>query len=132
MTRKRLAALVGAIGGRLAAAPSGRVDVVCFAHSTVATTLREGASIDLRLGIGSDCRVLSELALRRLLGLAPPLPGEVRTLTAAELTRQARLPPNILDWLALYDVVEPTDDRFGIATSWRLARWPACSRRACR
>jgi tetratricopeptide (TPR) repeat protein len=113
VTRKRLAALVAATGGRLAARADGRVNLMCFAHSTVATSLREGTSIDLPSKIGGDCRIISELALRRMLGLASPMPAETRTLTAAELAGQARLAGETLDWLALYDVVEPADDRFG-------------------
>jgi tetratricopeptide (TPR) repeat protein len=89
------------------------VNLICFAHSTVATSLREGGPTNLSLGIRRNCRVISELALKRLLGLGPQLPSEARTLTATELVRQAGLPVEALDLLAFYDVVEPADDRFG-------------------
>jgi hypothetical protein len=38
--------------------------------------------------VPAGCRIVSELSLRRLIGLAPPLPSEHRTLTAADVARQ--------------------------------------------
>ena len=69
--------------------------------------------IKLPARIPSGCRIVSELTLKRLIGLAPPLPLQSRTLTAAELAQQARLSPETLRCLALYDVVEPANDSFG-------------------
>jgi tetratricopeptide (TPR) repeat protein len=113
VTRQRLAALTAAAGGCLAATPSARVNLLCFAHSTAAKSLSEGTVIELPPRVPRGCRVVSELTLKRLIGLAPPLPPENRTLGAAELAQRARLPLETVRCLALYDVVEPADDAFG-------------------
>src|SRR5829696_8425402 len=106
VTRPRLAGLVTAAGGRLVRAGSRKATLVCLAHSTAPERLSRGADAALPAG----CRVMSELSLRRLIGLAPPLPSEHRTLTAADVARQARLSPEVVRCLALYDVLEPSDD----------------------
>jgi tetratricopeptide (TPR) repeat protein len=113
VTRQRLAALTAAAGGCLAATPSARVNLLCFAHSTAAKSLSEGTVIEVPPRVPRGCRVVSELTLKRLIGLAPPLPPENRTLGAAELAQRARLPLETVRCLALYDVVEPADDAFG-------------------
>ena len=113
VTPPRLAALVAAVGGRLIGTPSACVSLLCLAHSTGAKTVSEGGVIKLPSRIPSGCRIVSELTLKRLIGLAPPLPPQNRILTAAELAQQARLSPETLRCLALYDVVEPAGDAFG-------------------
>jgi tetratricopeptide (TPR) repeat protein len=68
----------------------------------------------LRLGdLPAETRIISESGLKRMLGLAPPLPAEHRTLDAADIEQQARLDPNVVRCLALFDVLEPLEERYG-------------------
>jgi tetratricopeptide (TPR) repeat protein len=113
VTRQRLAALVAAAGGRLAATASARVNLLCVAHSTAAANLSAGPSFAVPPRVPSGCAIVSELTLRRLLGLAPPLPLENRTLGLTEIARHARLPAQAVRCLALYDVLEPDGGDYG-------------------
>ena len=45
-----------------------------------------------------------------MLGLAPPLPVEHRTLSAADVARGARLDPDVVRCLALFDVLDARGD----------------------
>jgi tetratricopeptide (TPR) repeat protein len=59
-------------------------------------------------GIRAGATLISDLALRRLLGLAAP--GENhRHLTAEEIQRSSGLGPDTIACLALYDVVDPAE-----------------------
>jgi tetratricopeptide (TPR) repeat protein len=57
--------------------------------------------------------VWSERGFLRSLGLVPPLAGEERPFSAAELARRAKLSPEILDVLIIFDLIEGEGDRFG-------------------
>jgi tetratricopeptide (TPR) repeat protein len=57
--------------------------------------------------------VISELTLLRIIGLAPALAAETRSLTREELASQSRLAPEVVRALALYDVLEPLVDHYG-------------------
>ncbi len=113
VTRERLSALVRAVGGRVVQAPSPRVDVICVSHGTAARFLRETGAFTMPQGVPASCRLITELTLRRMIGLAPALPVENRTLDAEQLARQSRLSPEAVRPLALYDVLEPLDDAYG-------------------
>ncbi len=113
VTRPRLAGLVTAAGGRLVRAGSRKATIVCLAHSTAPERLSRGADAGLPEKVPAGCRIVSELSLRRLIGLAPSLPTEHRTLTATDVGRQARLSAEIVRCLALYDILEPSDDAYG-------------------
>ncbi|HEX8167262.1 MAG TPA: tetratricopeptide repeat protein [Beijerinckiaceae bacterium] len=112
VTRERLAALVAAAGGRLVRTAGPRVDLVCVAHGTVPALLGTHA-VELPQGIPEGCRTLSELSLRRLLGLAPPLPAHNRAFTAADVAGRSGLASDVVRALALYDVLEPCGDDYG-------------------
>jgi tetratricopeptide (TPR) repeat protein len=112
LTRQRLAELVERAGGRVASKPSSRVDLVAVGHSAVGPTLPDVPPL-LRLGdLPAATRTISENGLKRTLGLAPPLPAEHRTLAAAEIAQGARLDLDVVRCLALFDVLEPLEERY--------------------
>jgi tetratricopeptide (TPR) repeat protein len=112
VTRKRLRAVVEQMGGELASRPSLQLDVVALAHSSASAVLRDAPRLTLPKGIGPAARVISELALKRMLGLARPAAEEDRTLDEADLMRASRLPADVIACLAAYDVVEPVEGEF--------------------
>jgi tetratricopeptide (TPR) repeat protein len=113
VTRRRLAGLIEASGGRLVPSQSRRVNLVCLAHGSAPDLLADGPELRLPAAIPEGCRVASELTFRRLLGLAPPLPADNRAFTAADVARQARLSPEAVRCLTLYDVLEPSGQAYG-------------------
>jgi tetratricopeptide (TPR) repeat protein len=72
---------------------------------------RLAALLDRAAGTGAW--VMGEAAFLRRLGLAPPLPGENRTLDPASLARSAGLDPRVVAMLGLFDLVEPAEGRYG-------------------
>jgi tetratricopeptide (TPR) repeat protein len=113
VTRQRLAALTAAAGGRLVRQPGPRVDLVCLAHGTAAELLRDGPALRLPDGVPAAALVVSEMALRRCIGLSPPRLPENRMLAAAEVADRSRLSPGVVRCLALYDVLEPEGGLYG-------------------
>jgi hypothetical protein len=113
VTRQRLAALTAAAGGQLVRQPGLRVDLVCLAHGTAAELLGGGPTVRLPDGVPAAASVVSEMALRRRLGLAPPRLPENRTLAASEVAGRSRLPLEVVRCLALYDVTEPEGGFYG-------------------
>ena len=112
ITRQRLAAAVESAGGRLASRPGAKVDRAAIAHSTAATRL-VCSRADLPDGLPQNARIMSELSLRRTLGLSPALKYEPRTLSGEDVARGAKLDLPIVECLARYDVLEPEGGRFG-------------------
>lgn len=112
VTLKRLRAVVGQAGGELASRPSPQLDVIALAHSNASAVLRDAPRLTLPKGTGPAARVISELALKRMLGLARPAAEGERTLDEADLMRASRLPADVISCLAAYDVVEPVEGEF--------------------
>jgi len=111
VTRRRLEHLVRQRGGKLATKPGARVTLIAVAHSAAANVLPDGR-IRLPTGLPDTAALISELELRRRLGLLrPPEPAE-RTLGAADLERLSGLSARLLSCLALFDVLEPVDGRY--------------------
>jgi hypothetical protein len=107
ITRRRLKAAVEQAGGELASRAGSDVDVVALAHRSASSTLHRAPPIALPKGLSSGTAVLSEMSLKRRLGLAPPVePGE-RTLGRADVLRASKLTADVVDCLEGYDVLEP-------------------------
>jgi hypothetical protein len=112
VTRKRLRAVVEQIGGELASRPSSRVDTIALAHGSAPSVLRDAPRLTLPTGVGPAAKVISELSLKRMLGLVQPAADQDRTLDEADLMRASKLPADMLACLAAFDVLEPIDGRF--------------------
>ena len=112
VTRKRLRAVVERIGGELAGRPSSRVDVIALAHGSAPSVLRDAPRLTLPTGVGPAAKVISELTLKRMLGLVQPAAYQDRTLDEADLMRASKLSEDVLACLAAFDVLEPIDGRF--------------------
>jgi tetratricopeptide (TPR) repeat protein len=112
VTRKRLGRLVEQIGGRLAERPNARVDLLVFAHGSARAALKTAPPLTRPAGLAPGARLVSETTFRRMLGLVPPPAPAERMLHAADLVRAAKLPPDVLACLSVFDVVEPVDELF--------------------
>ena len=111
VTRRRLEQLVRARGGKLVRTPSPRITLIAFGHSATSNALPDGR-LRLPAGLPDAAAMVSELELRRRLGLLSPRETIERSLTAAELERHSGLTPRLLSCLGLFDVIEPEDDRY--------------------
>jgi tetratricopeptide (TPR) repeat protein len=109
LTRRRLQLLLRQAGLTLAQRPSARVTLVALAHGTASAVV----SGSLARAVPSGARLISEFELRRRLGVAPPAPSQERTLNAWDLCRLSKLDEASLEWLRLYDVVEPAGELYG-------------------
>jgi len=112
LTRKRLQALVEQVGGELASRASSRVSMVALAHASAPLMLRAAPRLTLPSGVGPRAQVISELNLKRMLGLVDYAADENRTLDEADLIRASKLPSPVLACLAAYDILEPIDGKF--------------------
>ena len=111
VTRRRLAQLVRHRGAKLATKPSARVTVIAVAHSAASDVLPDGR-VRLPTGLPTSAPLISDVELRRRLGLARVPEAVERTLGAADPERIAGLTPTLLACLTLFDVLEPVDDRY--------------------
>jgi hypothetical protein len=91
ITRRRLALAVGAAGGRLVGKAISRVDLVALGYGSALVALIDAPPIALPDGIPPGAEVISELRLKRHLGLVPsPLP-EHHQLSQDDLSRSSGL-----------------------------------------
>jgi tetratricopeptide (TPR) repeat protein len=111
VTRRRLEQLVRLRGAKLAGKPSARVTVIAVGHSAVSDALPDGR-VRMPAGLPTSAPLISEVELRRRLGLARAPEAIERNLGAADLERIAGLTPTLLACLALFDVLEPVDERY--------------------
>jgi tetratricopeptide (TPR) repeat protein len=111
VTRRRLEQLVRMRGAKWSAKPSTRVTVIAVGHSAASDALPDGR-VRMPAGLPVTAAMISELELRRRLGLLPPPATTERTLGRADLERIAGLTPRLLACLALFDVIEPVDDLY--------------------
>jgi hypothetical protein len=110
--RERLDRAVAAAGGRRVRQPSARVTVVALGHTSASHVLEAGIA-QLPGGVPAGAELVSEIQLKRRLGLAAQGPAEQRQLTAADLARTAGLAEETVRWLTLYDVLDGEGGRFG-------------------
>jgi tetratricopeptide (TPR) repeat protein len=111
VTRRRLDALVRQRGGKLVGKPSNRITLIAVGHSAAAQALPDGR-IRMPTGLPTAVPLISEVELRRRLGLSRPPEAIDRTMVAGDLERIAGLTPTWRSSLALFDVLEPVDDRY--------------------
>jgi tetratricopeptide (TPR) repeat protein len=111
VTRRRLEQLVRTLGGRLVGKITARVTTVAVAHSAASNVLPDGR-IRLPAGLSDSAALLSEHGLRRRLGLMRPPDSVMRSLGVADLQRVTGLTPRVLSCLALFDVLDPADNRY--------------------
>jgi tetratricopeptide (TPR) repeat protein len=112
LTRRRLDQLVRMRGGRVVGKPTARVTLIAVGHSAASNALPDGR-IRLPTGLPESAAMISEYDLRRRLGLLRPPETMERSLGAADLGRVSGLTPRLLSCLALFDVLEPVDGRYG-------------------
>jgi tetratricopeptide (TPR) repeat protein len=74
--------------------------------------LRAAPPLALPEGLDGRIRLISEMTLKRMLRLVSPPVEEERTLDRDDVLRASKLPPEVLDCLAAFDVVEPFDRKF--------------------
>ena len=111
LTRRRLEQLVRSSGGKLATKPNARVTIIAVGHSAASSVLPDGR-IRLPAGLPESAVLISEQELRRRLGLLRPPEPVDRSLRTADLERLSGLTPRLLSCLALFDVLEPVDERY--------------------
>ncbi|HET6224038.1 MAG TPA: tetratricopeptide repeat protein [Dongiaceae bacterium] len=111
VTRRRLDQLVHLRGGKLVNKPSTRVTIIAVGHSAASNALSDGR-VRMPAGLPAPAAMISEHELRRRLGLLR-LPDTVeRNLGVPDLERLAGLTPRLLSCLALFDVLEPVEERY--------------------
>jgi tetratricopeptide (TPR) repeat protein len=113
VSRRRLEGLVAKVGGRLVRKPGPLLNLVALGHATARATLGALPPIKLPAGVPTDVPIISEMHLKRLIGLHPPHPEELRVLSASDLARASSLDEAIVQCLVLYDVLDPQDGQFG-------------------
>lgn len=111
VTRRRLDQLVRMRGGKLVNKPTARVTLIAVAHSAASKALPDGR-VRLPAGLPESAAMVSEQELRRRLGLLRPPESVDRSLGIADLERLSGLTPRLLSCLALFDVLDPVDDRY--------------------
>lgn len=111
VTRRRLEQLVRVRGGKLVNKPTSRVTIIAIAHSAASNTLPDG-HVRLPAGLPESAAMVSEQGLRRQIGLLRPPETVDRSLGIADLQRLSGLTPRLLSCLALFDVIEPVDERY--------------------
>jgi tetratricopeptide (TPR) repeat protein len=111
VTRKRLRAVVEQLGGELAPRRCSRINVIALAHASAPLVLRDAPRLTLPNEVGPTTKVISELTLKRMLGLVSEAGNEERTLDEADFMRASKLPSEVLACLAAFDVVEPVNDK---------------------
>jgi tetratricopeptide (TPR) repeat protein len=111
VTRGRLALAAEAAGGRLVRTISGRVDLVALSHGSALRVLAEAPPPRLPAGIPERATTISEVTLRRRLGLLHDV-AQHRAVTGEEIQRASGLGAEVVRCLALYDVLEPVDGLF--------------------
>lgn len=113
ITRSRLEGRVRGAGLELVRKASDAT-TIAIAHGTAAS-LGTDMVLVLPRGAATNVDVLSEISLKKRLGMISPAPGAARTLTGDELARAAKVPVSYVRCLAAYDVLDPACGRFGFA-----------------
>ena len=111
VTRRRLEQLVQRSGGKLAGKPAARVTIIALGHSSTAKVQPDGL-IRLPSGLPASAAMISENELRRRLGLMAPPEAVERSIGAGDIERITGLGARAIACLALFDVIEPVDERY--------------------
>lgn len=111
MTRTRLESLVVRAGGRLLQRPSSAATLVAVATQTARAAVAQGLSLALPASLPATAEIISEVNVRRLLGLEPAT-SEPSTFDQDAVVSASGLEPAVVEWLAVYDVLDPLDGRF--------------------
>ena len=112
ITRPRLKNLVGRAGGRLLEKPSSAATLVAVATQTARVALSDGHPLKLPAGLPESAEIISEVNVRRLLGLDLARCSAGDTFDLGAVVAASSLEPAVIEWLALYDVLDPLDGRF--------------------
>jgi tetratricopeptide (TPR) repeat protein len=110
--RAGLAAHIRRTGGSLEKRLGRRTTLAVISHSTAATLMSSGRVMRFFENAPGDTAIISELTFKRQIGLAPPAIQEPRTLTLLDVERLSGISSDLLFWLALYDVIEPVEERY--------------------
>jgi tetratricopeptide (TPR) repeat protein len=113
VTRKRLVGALATAGGRLVRRPGARITLVALAHSSAPACLVGPSGLELPKALPGSVELVSEVEVKRRLGLAPPPPEAERQLSAADLSRAAGLTQETIRCFDLYDVLDGAGGRFG-------------------
>lgn len=111
VTRRRLEQLIRHRGAKLINKPNSRVTLIAVGHSASSIVLPDGR-LRMSTALPQKAPMISERELRRQTGLSQPPDTLERTLSAGDLERIAGLTPKLVACLALFDVIEPVDDRY--------------------
>jgi tetratricopeptide (TPR) repeat protein len=112
-SHRGLASRIGTAGGTLAPRLGRGVTLVAVAHERARALFGGDRMLDRLAVLPPGCALLSEIALRRRLGLAPAAPAEPRPFDAAALCRLAGLDPDLAPGLDLFDVLDPDGGQYG-------------------
>lgn len=112
LSHRRLAGLLRDAGAAAAPRLGPGVTRVAVAHER-ARALFGGDPMVERLAARPAAGLLSEIGLKRLVGLLPEAPAEPRPFAADAFCRVAGLDPDLLAGLELFDVLDPADGRYG-------------------
>ena len=113
VTRERLRRAAEALGGRLVRRPSARVTLVALGCRSAPAALGDGTIVVLPTGLSRDVEVVSELQVKRRLGLLPSEAQIDGEFCAADLARAAGLSPHTVLSLSRYDVLDGAGGRYG-------------------
>jgi tetratricopeptide (TPR) repeat protein len=113
LTQRRIVQLLKAAGARTTRA-GATASLVVLGHSTAGPTLSDTGELGLRFN-PAKAAFVSERAFKARFGIGAPA-GEVeRPYTSEQMQRLAGLTGSQLRGLALYDVLDPAEDRFPYA-----------------
>jgi tetratricopeptide (TPR) repeat protein len=113
LKRHQLAAALARAGATLRSRLTNSVTLVAVASSAASELLSGSKLMEALERMPDHAALISELALERSLGLKPPPAAELRAMDATDLARLSGLDDELLFWLALFDVIEPVEERFG-------------------
>jgi tetratricopeptide (TPR) repeat protein len=113
LTRRELGAAISRAGAKLHKRIEKKVTLVAIGSGAAQALLSGSRMIDVLERMPDHAALISELSFQRSLGLAPPPPDEERWMTSQDVSRISGLHEEFLFWLALFDVIEPVDERFG-------------------
>jgi tetratricopeptide (TPR) repeat protein len=112
-SHRGLASAIAEAGGAVAPRLGRGVTMVVLAHEQARALFGGDAALDRLAGLPSRCALVSEITLRRRLGLTPPAPAEPRPFDAEALCRLAGLDPDLVAGLDLFDVLDPVGGQYG-------------------
>jgi tetratricopeptide (TPR) repeat protein len=113
LTRRQLRHACSSAGAELRKRLARDVTVVAVSGSAARDLLSGSRMLDMLERMPDQAMLISELALQRSLGLRPPAGDMERPLTGDDLCRLSGLDDDYLFWLALFDIIDPVEGRYG-------------------